>query len=62
MNDDKTGVRLNEVLGRRRCQHCRGYGYTKGSELGPWDKLECPKCAGTGREAPNGAERRPNIK
>ena len=77
MNDDKTGVRLNEVLGRRsaagntemkaklnsaplgrRCRSCGGCGMYHTIAVGRW--LDCPICCGTVREAPKGAERRPN--
>jgi thymidylate synthase (FAD) len=33
-----------------QCSACRGFGYTKGSPIGPWDKLDCPDCGGTGRK------------
>ena len=79
MNDDKTGVRLNEVLGRRsaegntemkaelnsaplgrKCRACKGTGYRK-ERLTFWViESPCRECNGTGREAPKGAERRPN--
>lgn len=31
-----------------KCKKCRGFGYTKGGPEGPWEKLECPACGGTG--------------
>ena len=79
MNDDKSGVRLNEVLGRRsaeadtemkanlnsaplgrKCRACGGHGADPMSDNVNW--LPCGQCGGTGREAPKGAERRPNAK
>lgn len=32
-----------------KCRDCNGFGYTKGSARGPWDKLDCVTCNGTGR-------------
>lgn len=31
-----------------KCPECRGFGYTKGGPNGPWEKLSCDHCVGTG--------------
>ena len=31
-----------------KCGSCRGFGYTKGGPEGPWEKLDCEPCRGTG--------------
>lgn len=31
-----------------KCRDCNGFGYTKGSARGPWDKLDCDPCNGKG--------------
>jgi hypothetical protein len=33
----------------RACAKCYGFGYTKGGPSGPWGKLDCQLCGGTGR-------------
>lgn len=31
------------------CGACNGFGYTKGGPAGPWEKLDCERCGGTGK-------------
>lgn len=34
---------------QKKCKSCNGFGYTKGGPNGPWEKLDCETCKGTGK-------------
>lgn len=31
------------------CGPCRGFGYFKGGPDGPWEKVDCKECGGSGK-------------
>lgn len=35
-------------MNEEKCGGCNGFGYTKGGPEGPWEKLDCEDCGGTG--------------